>query len=208
MAYPDRVRSAVAIATSGYASADQIGWTVPQLSAIRTDANFRGGDYYATDEWPLAGMAVARQIAHLTYRSEWELNTRFGRLEQPGEVVADGGRYGVQSYLEYHGTKLGRRFDPNSYLRLTEAMNSHDIGRERGGFDAALQRITAELTVAVVDSDRLFPPHLGAELAAAPHARPLITMHSDYGHDGFLIEAEQVARVVAGAIESVQTVRR
>lgn len=201
--YPDRVRAAVAIAACGYSSADQIGWTVPQLAAIRADANFAGGDYYS-GRWPLAGMGVAREIAHLTYRSELELNTRFGREVQPGEELAHGGRYAVQSYLQYHGAKLGRRFDPNSYLRLTEAMNSHDLGRGRGGLEAALQRITAELTVAVVDSDRLFPPHLGIELLAAPHARPLVTMHSDYGHDGFLIEAEQVAQVVAGAVASVR----
>jgi homoserine O-acetyltransferase len=203
VSHPQRVRAAVALATCGYSSGDQVGWTAPQLSAIRSDPNFRGGDYYGGD-WPLAGMAVARQIAHLTYRSEIELNTRFGREEQAGESVSAGGRFAVQSYLEYHGTKLGRRFDPNSYLRLTEAMNSHDIGRGRGGLQAALQLITAELTVAVVDSDRLFPPHLGVELLAAPTARPLVTMHSDYGHDGFLIEADQVADVVADAVASVR----
>jgi homoserine O-acetyltransferase len=203
VSHPSRVRAAVALATCGYSSGDQIGWTVPQLAAIRSDPHFAGGDYY-DGPWPLAGMAVARQIAHLTYRSELELNTRFGRSEQAGEDVASGGRYAVQSYLEYHGAKLGRRFDPNSYLVLTEAMNSHDLGRGRGGLTAALGHITAELTVAVVDSDRLFPPHLGAELAAAPTARPLITMHSDYGHDGFLIEAEQVAAIVADAVRSAR----
>ncbi|MEO5833784.1 MAG: homoserine O-acetyltransferase [Nakamurella sp.] len=203
--HPARVRAAVALATCGYSSADQIGWATPQLSAIRTDPHFRGGDYY-DGEWPLAGMAVARQIAHATYRSEYELNTRFGRQDQPGESTPDGGRYAVQSYLEYHGAKLGRRFDPNSYLRLTEAMNSHDLGRGRGGLDAALQRITAELTIAVVDSDRLFPPHLGLELAAAPTARPVVTMHSEFGHDGFLIEADQVEAVVADAVASVWAV--
>jgi homoserine O-acetyltransferase len=201
--HPHRLRAAVALATCGYSSADQIGWTTPQLSAIRADPHFRGGDYYDGD-WPLTGMAIARQIAHATYRSEHELNTRFGRQDQPGENAADGGRYAVQSYLEYHGAKLGRRFDPNSYLRLTEAMNSHDLGRGRGGLTTALQRVTAELTVAVVDSDRLFPPHLGHELAAAPTARPVITMHSDFGHDGFLIEADQVAAVVADAVASVR----
>ena len=106
----------------------------------------------------------------------------------------------MQSYLEHHGQKLGRRFDPNSYLTLTEAMNSHDIGRGRGGVDAALQRISAELTVAVVDSDRLFLPAQGALLATAPTARELITIHSDYGHDGFLIEAEAIADVVRCAV--------
>ncbi len=201
--HPQRVRAAVALATCGYSSADQIGWSTPQLASIQADPNFRGGDFYG-GEWPLAGMAIARQIAHATYRSEFELNTRFGRESQPGEDLADGGRYAVQSYLDYHGTKLGRRFDPNSYLRLTEAMNSHDIGRGRGGLLDALQRITAELTIAVVDSDRLFPPHLGLELAAATTARPVVTMHSEYGHDGFLIEADQVGDVVAGAVAAVR----
>jgi homoserine O-acetyltransferase/O-succinyltransferase len=203
VSHPDRVRAAVAIATCGYASGDQIGWTTPQLAAIRNDPDFAGGDYYG-GPWPLAGMAVARQIAHLTYRSELELNTRFGREGQAGEDLWSGGRFAVQSYLEYHGGKLGRRFDPNSYLVLTEAMNSHDIGRGRGGLQAALERITAELTVAVVNTDRLFPPHLGRELATAPTARPLITMRSDYGHDGFLIEAEQVAAAVFSAVASIR----
>jgi hypothetical protein len=143
---------------------------VPQLAAIRADGDFRGGDYYDGAP-PLAGMAVARQIAHTTYRSALELDTRFGRLAQGTEDPLRGGRYAVQSYLQHHGEKLGRRFDPNSYLVLTEAMNSHDIGRDRGGIAAALQRISADLTVAVVDSDRLFLPAQGALLATAPNAQ-------------------------------------
>ena len=192
-------RGPVAIATCAYFTGDQIAWSVPQLAAIRADRNFRGGDYYG-GEPPLAGMAVAREIAHTTYRSALELDTRFGRNRQGAEDPLRGGRFAVQSYLEHHGRKLGRRFDPNSYLVLTEAMNSHDIGRGRGGFDAALQRISAEVTVAVVDSDRLFLPAHGALIATAPAARPLITMHSDYGHDGFLIEADAIAAVVREAL--------
>ena len=202
--YPDRVRRCIAIATTPYFSGDQIAWSVPQLNAIRADPNFRGGDYY-DGEPPLAGMAIARQIAHTTYRSRYELNVRFGRAPQDGEDPAAGGRFAVQSYLDHHGVKLGRRFDPNSYLVLTESMNSHDIGRGRGGVDAALAMIRAELTVAVVDSDRLFPPEEGAVLATAPTARPLVTIHSDYGHDGFLIETEQVGAVVRDAMDSAVT---
>ncbi len=204
VSYPDRVRAAIALATCAYASADQIGWTTPQLAAIRSDQHFVGGDYYG-GEWPLAGQAIAREIAHMTYRSEYELNARFGRDAQQDEDPTTGGRYAIESYIQYHGAKLGRRFDPNSYLILTEAMNSHDIGRGRGGVAAALALISAELTVAVVDSDRLFPPPLGAELVDAPTARPLITMHSEFGHDGFLIEADQVAAVVADAVARVHS---
>jgi len=162
--YPDRVGRSIAIATCAYFTGDQIAWSVPQLAAIRADGNFRGGDYY-DDAPPLAGMAVAREIAHTTYRSALEMDTRFGRTSQGEENPLIGGRFAVQSYLEHHGRKLGRRFDPNSYLVLTEAMNSHDIGRDRGGVDAALQRISAELTVAVVDSDRLFLPAQGELIA-------------------------------------------
>ena len=107
---------------------------------------------------PLAGMAVARQIAHTTYRSGFELDTRFGRAVPGGRgSAARRPLRGASPTCSTTAQKLGRRFDPNSYLVLTEAMNSHDIGRGRGGVDAALQRISAELTVAVVDSDRLLP---------------------------------------------------
>ena len=197
--YPERVRRCIAIATTPTFSGDQIAWSVPQLAAIRADANFRGGDYYDGPP-PLTGMAIARQIAHTTYRSRHELNQRFGRAAQTGEDPTAGGRYAVQSYLDHHGEKLGRRFDPNSYLVLTEAMMSHDIGRGRGGVDAALAMIRAQLTVAVVDSDRLFPPEEGAVLATAPTARPLITIHSDHGHDGFLTESAQVGKIIRDAL--------
>ncbi len=196
----DRVRRAVVIACTAAASADQIAWAAPQLAAIRMDPDFSGGDYYG-GRVPLAGMAVARQIAHTTYRSAGELSLRFGRDPQPGEDPAAGGRYAVESYLQHHGRKLGRRFDPNSYLVLTEAMNSHDVGRGRGGVESALRRVTARTSVAAVDSDRLYLPSEGARLAAGiPNALPLHMIRSEFGHDGFLIEAEQVGAVVRRAV--------
>ncbi len=197
--YPDRVARCLALATCAFFSADQIAWGTPQIAAIQADADFRGGDYYDGPP-PLAGMAVARQIAHTSYRSALELNTRFGRSPQGAEDPLRGGRFAVESYLQHHGRKLGARFDPNSYLVLTQAMHTHDIGRGRGGVHAALQRISAELTVSVVDSDRLFLPAQGELIASAPTARPLVVMHSDYGHDGFLIEAGAIAAVVREAL--------
>lgn len=197
--HPDRVDRCLALATCAFFTADQIAWSAAQLAAIRADPQFRGGDYYGGSP-PLGGMAIARQIAHTTYRSALELNTRFGRSAQGSEDPLRGGRYAVESYLQHHGDKLAARFDPNSYLVLTEAMNSHDIGRDRGGVEAALRRITAALTVSVVDSDRLFLPAQGELIATAPTARPLVVMHSDYGHDGFLIEADAIAAVVRQAL--------
>jgi len=116
--YPERVGRAIALATCAYATGDQIAWSVPQLAAIRNDPHFAGGDYYDGPR-PLAGMAIARQIAHTTYRSALELDSRFGRAPRGDEDPLGGGRFAVQSYLEHHGDKLGRRFDPNSHLVLT-----------------------------------------------------------------------------------------
>ena len=196
---PGRVRRCVVLAAGAAATADQIAWSVPQLHAVRLDPAFHGGDYYP-GPGPRQGLAIARQIAHATYRSAEELALRFGRDGQSGEDPLRGGRYAVQSYLEHHGAKLVRRFDANAYLVLTEAMNSHDVGRGRGGVDAALRRITAELTVAVVSSDRLFTPADGAVVARSPACRELATIESPYGHDAFLVETDQVFAIVARAL--------
>jgi homoserine O-acetyltransferase len=104
----------------------------------------------------------------------------------------------VEGYLDHHADKLARRFDPNSYLVLTEAMNHHDVGRGRGGVAAALARITASTVVGGIDSDRLYPPYLQEELATLiPNADGPHFVHSPYGHDAFLIETDQVADLVA-----------
>ena len=143
----------------------------------------------------------------MTYRSELELATRFGRAAQSGEQpLGAGGRFAVESYLDHHADKLTRRFDANSYLVLTESMNSHDVGRGRGGIARALSRVSADLVVVAVDSDRLYPPRLSEEIAAAAgSADGLHLITSDYGHDGFLIEIDQVGRVVRDALTRLRT---
>lgn len=198
--FPGRVRRCLPIATSAIASADQIAWATPQLFAITQDPNYHRGDYYP-GPGPRQGLEVARQIAHATYRSAHELQDRFENRPQDGEDTLTGGRFAVQSYLEHHGQKLARRFDANSYVALTEVMNRHDIGRERGGVEAALRRITADLTVVVVDSDRLFTPAEGEQIAQSPACRGLVTVHSPYGHDAFLIETDQVFAAIDDALQ-------
>nr|WP_238384507.1 MULTISPECIES: homoserine O-acetyltransferase [Intrasporangiaceae] len=200
VSHPEMVARAIVLASTGYATAEQIAWCQPQLLAIRQDPNFRGGDYYGHDG-PDSGLALARRIAHVTYRSEVELADRFGREAQRGEQpLGGGGRYAVESYLDHHGRKLASRFDANSYLVLTEAMNSHDVGRGRGGLRRALRRFDGELTVAAVDSDRLYPARLSREIVEAGDRGTYRLITSPHGHDGFLIETAQVGAVVREAL--------
>ncbi|MFF3934703.1 homoserine O-acetyltransferase MetX [Streptomyces phaeofaciens] len=197
VSYPQRTSSLLLLATTTAAGAEQIAWANVQLHAIRGDPNWRGGDYHDTGRGPHAGLGLARRIAHVTYRSEPELQVRFARTPQGTEDPWNGGRYQVESYLDHHAAKLVRRFDAGSYVVLADAMNTHDIGRGRGGTRAALRRVTARTLVAGVSSDRLYPLAQQAELAAGiPTADDLRVIESPYGHDGFLIEVEQVAALV------------
>ncbi|MFD5062887.1 homoserine O-acetyltransferase [Streptomyces sp. NPDC058394] len=196
---PDRTGSLLVLAAPAAASAEQIAWGAVQISAIRTDPGWRGGNYHAASpgSGPHHGLGLARRIAHVTYRSEPELGARFGRRAQAGEDPRRGGRYQVESYLDHHAAKLVQRFDAGSYVTLTAAMNGHDVGRGRGGIAQALRRARMPALVAGVDSDRLYPLTQQAELAALlPGADRLRIMESPYGHDGFLIETGQVGALV------------
>ncbi len=197
---PDRVAAIAAIATSAQTSADQIAWAHAQLGAIRADPKFRGGDYYdaADGDGPHVGLGIARQIAHTTYRSAHELDERFGRLPQGGEnPLGGGGRFAVQSYLDHHADKLARRFDANSYVALTESMLTHDLGRDRGGVESALATIRARTLALAVDTDRLFPPSQSQRIAAGVPNGIYRELRSDHGHDGFLIEHDQVGAILS-----------
>ena len=131
--HPDTVRAALVLAVGARATADQIGTQSTQVSAIKADPNWQNGDYYGTGRSPHVGMEIARRFAHLTYRGETELDERFGNDAQGNEDPTTGGRYAVQSYLEHQGDKLAARFDAGTYVALTDALSSHDVGRGRGG---------------------------------------------------------------------------
>jgi homoserine O-acetyltransferase len=203
--FPERVERLIALACGPAASAEQIALGAVQAHAIRLDPDFRGGDYYdgAAGQGPRRGLGLARRIGHISYRSELELAGRFGREAQPGEDPFDGGRYSVESYLDHHADKLWRRFDANSYLVLSRAMDHHDVGRSRGGAERAFSAVTARSTVAAIDSDRLYPPRLQYEIAELLPDRPKVELiQSLYGHDGFLVESDQVGRVIITALSN------
>ena len=198
--YPERIGGICTIGSSAVATGDQIGSVSIQVHAIKSDPNFNGGDYYDLEYGPEVGMGIARKIAHLTFRTEIEMDMRFGR-ELQGD---DTGRYAVESYLDHQADKLAQRFDANTYIILGEAMNSHDIGRDRGGVSAALSTITVPVMVVSIDTDRLFPPRLQQELAELTPGSKLEMLSSPFGHDGFLVESDAMGELLRHAIEHAE----
>lgn len=183
--YPERVGAIAPMAVSARHSAWCIGWSEAQRQAIYQDSNWRGGDYLESRP-PSTGLAVARMIAMCTYRSRAGYEARFGRAERAP------GRFEVESYLRHQGQKLVERFDANSYVTLTLAMDSHDLARGRGELDAVLRGITVPALVVGIDSDVLYPLEEQSELARGLAQAELAVIESDHGHDGFLLEAEAV----------------
>src|SRR5271168_2481634 len=202
VSYPDRVGSALLLAVGARATADQIGTQATQIAAIKADPNWQGGDYHDTGRTPDAGLKIARRFAHLTYRGEGELDSRFGNDGQGREDPVTGGRYAVQSYLEHQGEKLLARFDAGSYVALTETLSSHDVGRGRGGVRKALRACPVPVVVGGITSDRLYPLRLQEELAELlPGCTGLQVVDSICGHDGFLVESEAVGELIRQTLE-------
>lgn len=198
--YPERVGVICTIGSSAVATGDQIGGFSVQIRAIKSDPNFNGGDYYEQEVGPIEGLGIARRIAHLTYRTESEMDVRFGRQMQGDDT----GRYAVESYLDHQAVKLAKRFDANTYICLTSAMASHDVGRGRGGVVAALESIAIPAVVVSIDTDRLFPPRLQVEVCElVSRAEPLITISSEFGHDGFLVESDSVGAAIRHALSII-----
>jgi homoserine O-acetyltransferase len=185
---PERVQRLALLATSAAASAEQIALCSLQLHAITDDPLWRGGDY-DPQQPPAMGLGLARRIAHVSYRSESELQQRFGRNSQPDDPQH---RFAVESYLDHQARKLTDRFDAGSYVSLTRAMNAHDVGRGRGSIATALDRVSANTLVVSIDSDRLYLPIQQREIASGIPAADWVQLKSPYGHDGFLLETEQI----------------
>ena len=201
--FPDRVASVGLIATSAAASAMQIGWSETGRLAITNDVNWNGGDYYeaAPGEGPHDGLALARRIAQIHYRADVSLENRFGRNEADRfDQIGLWNRFQIESYLDHHGQKLVRRFDANSYLVLNKAMDLHDVGRGRGGKRLALGRVRCPTLIVSIDTDILYTPRQQNELRdLIADDGTTVTYHeivSDHGHDGFLIEFDQLGPMV------------
>ncbi|MDO4928859.1 MAG: homoserine O-acetyltransferase [Corynebacterium sp.] len=201
MKHPDMLQAALVIAVSARASAWQIGIQSAQISAIERDPHWQNGDYYGTQP-PVEGLAAARRIAHLTYRGELEIDERFGTAAQAGEnpfgpYRSAKQRFAVESYLDYQGYKLTKRFDAGSYVTLTDALNRHDISRGRGGLNRTLQTIQVPMMIVGVDTDILYPYHQQEHLSRnIGKLLGMAKISSPVGHDAFLTESRQMARII------------
>ena len=206
--FPERTGSLGLVASSAVTSADQVAANSLQLEAIRVDPFYSDGDYYDQEEGPYRGLALARRLALMNYRSPWELNDRFDRSWQTQvSPIGDRGRFAVESYLDFHGNKFTRRFDANSYLTLVQALNSHDVGRDRGDITDVLGSITVPTLVLGIDSDRCFPieqqRYLAEHIPTTVTDGGLALLASPYGHDGFLIESAIVGHHIAELLSAI-----
>jgi homoserine O-acetyltransferase len=205
----------VPIASCAQATAQQIAWGAIGRRSIRMDPKWRGGDYYdaADDDGPWEGLATARMVAQVTFRSDNVFTDRFGRELADGSTLRDGldlwQRFEVERYLDYHGDKLVRRFDTNSYLIIGKAMDLHDVGRSRNGLVAAMARIKAPALVMGISSDVLYPTYQQRQIhrllqGSGTHSE-YVEVDSPHGHDAFLINLDQVGPPVKSFLERVAT---
>jgi len=183
--HPKRVRSLAAFSVGARQSAWCIALSEAQRQAIYSDARWRGGGYDPLDP-PTGGLAAARMMAMCSYRHWGEFAARFGR-ESDGS-----GRFQVQNYLRHQGEKFVGRFDAASYVTLTRVMDSHDLGRGRGGVEAALAALEMPALILGSVSDVLYVPEEQRELAAHLPRAELAWLDSPHGHDAFLIDTDEV----------------
>ena len=194
--FPERVRVCIPIATCTAHNAMQIAFNEIGRRAIITDPNWNGGDY-SENRLPAHGLAVARMVGHVTYLSELAMARKFGRRRQPEAGHAD--QFSVESYLHHQGETFVKRFDPNSYLYLTRAIDEFDLF-ENAPAEEVLRRVQARFLVVSFSSDWLYPPvqsrELVRQLKRTGHAATYLNLEAEYGHDSFLIENPPFADVL------------
>lgn len=199
---PERVENVLFLASTPRSSAQQIAFNETGRQAIYADPDWNNGDYYGGPA-PVRGLAVARMVAHITYMSDLSMETKFGRRLQDMDslpYVFDRPEFAVESYLAYQGEQFVRRFDANSYLYITKAIDYFDIGADYGSLRAALQRTQAGFLVVSFSSDWLYPGAQALEMVRTLEGleRP-VEYHSidaPFGHDSFLVEVDRMTHVV------------
>lgn len=207
--YPQMVRSAICIASSARLSAQSIAFNAVGRSAITRDPGWQGGHYYG-DAGPQHGLAVARMVGHITYLSKLLMDDKFGRRLQSADRLSYDFRteFAVESYLHHKGDAFTERFDANSYLYITKAMDYFDISRTYGPLKEAFANAAASYLVVAYSTDWLFPTEQSRELVrallSAGREVSFVEIDSPYGHDAFLIEKERLTRILRSFLSGVE----
>lgn len=202
--FPEQIRSAIVIASAANLSAQGIAFNTVGRRAILADPQFHGGDFYEQKEVPRIGLALARMLAHITYLSEDSIEEKFGRrLQHSDQLEYDllkETEFQIESYLHYQGKRFVERFDANSYLHLTKAMDYFNLAHQYGSIQNALGKSDVRFLVVCYTTDWLFPSEQSREIVRAlvetQRDVSFIELDSPYGHDAFLIQVEELGNVV------------
>lgn len=206
--FPDFMQSAMVVASTHLSGAQQIAFDAVGRNAIQADPRFKGGQY-AEGEVPANGLAIARMLAHITYLSEEGMHGKFGRNLQSTDKFQYEfeNEFAVESYLDYQGEQFVNRFDANTYMYVTKAMDYFDISTRYGSLDAAMGQVQCDVLVLSYSSDWLYPPaHSQQIVDALARQRKNVTycnVESTYGHDGFLLEVKRMRKIVSGYLKHV-----
>ena len=201
VSYPEQVRLAIPIATTSKLSSQSIAFNEVGRQAIQSDPHWKEGEYYG-HPIPHRGLAIARMIGHITYLSEKSMHQKFGRkLQDKAEYGYDfRADFQVESYLRYKGDHFVDRFDANSYLYISKAMDYFDLAQPHGKLEQAFANVKAKFLVISFSSDWLFPSYQSKEIVSACRrvgAEAIYTeIQTDYGHDAFLLESEQLSSLI------------
>jgi homoserine O-acetyltransferase/O-succinyltransferase len=207
VAYPDRVVSAIPIASTTRHSAQQIAFNEVGRQAIMADPNWNGGDFYS-GEPPGRGLAVARMVGHITYMSDDSMREKFGRRLRDKDAFGFDFEvdFEVESYLRYRGSQFVNRFDANSYLYISKAMDYFDLTNGQSSLTSALEPAGARFLVISFSSDWLYPSYQSQELVRALRSRncdvAYVELESNYGHDAFLVDVAEQSSLVRGFLAS------
>ncbi len=208
--YPDMVGSAMCIASSPRLSAQGLAFNAVGRKAITSDPGWNNGNYYGTPG-PSHGLAIARMIGHITYLSELSMDSKFGRRLQSADRFCYDmkSEFAVESYLNYQGQRFTERFDANSYLYITKAMDYFDIERSYGPMNEAFRDINTKYLLVSYSSDWLFTTEQSKEIVRAllynDKDVSFIEIDSPYGHDAFLIECVQLSKIISPFLKSMSS---
>jgi homoserine O-acetyltransferase len=206
VAYPERIRGAISIATAMKHSPQQIAFNEVGRQAIMADPNWKNGNYYGS-RLPAKGLAIARMVGHITYMSDTSMNEKFGRrFRQNKEPFKFSPEFEVEGYLQYRGDNFVKRFDANSYLYITKAIDYFNILNGKTSSDL-FKNLKAKVLVIAFKSDWLYPPHQSQEIVRACKLAGVdatyCEINSSYGHDAFLVEVEEEARLISHFLDNL-----